>query len=64
MSFHNELMFYLTIIPSFVLIFLIRVIISFRQGATEFNWGNITGTEHFKKTELDYKNDRILENYF
>lgn len=35
MSFHNELMFYLTIIPSFVLIFLVRVIISFRLGGLE-----------------------------
>lgn len=31
MSFHNELMFYLTIIPTFVLIFLIHIIIHYRQ---------------------------------
>jgi hypothetical protein len=31
MSFHNELMFYLTMISTFVLIFLLRVIYYFTQ---------------------------------
>ena len=43
MSFHNELMFYLTIIPTFVLIFIVRVIVYFNQ--TNSNKNNKGGAE-------------------
>jgi heme/copper-type cytochrome/quinol oxidase subunit 2 len=37
MSFHNEIMFYITIIPTFVLIFIVHVIVYFSQSKNNIN---------------------------